>query len=123
MWLYLIYKERGQLFGPGFTFYLGNLKNDDSTVSITNTGCIRRDNQCREQIDEVFLFFDLFPVFKGICENHTGQIDLFLFFDLFQKEHIDLVFFLTIICYINVRYVISARASGYLPAHTSHRTA
>ncbi len=94
MWLYLIYKERGQLFGPGFTFYLGNLKNDDSTVSITNTGCIRRDNQCREQIDEVFLFFDLFPVFKGICENHTGQIDLFLFFDLFQKEKkLQLLFF------------------------------
>ena len=34
---------------------LGN-KNDNSTVSITNTGCIRCDNRCTEQIDEVFLF-------------------------------------------------------------------
>ncbi len=34
-------------------------KNDDSTVSITNTGGIRCDNQCREQIDEVFLFLFL----------------------------------------------------------------
>ena len=95
MWLYLIFIERGQLFGPGFTFtfYLANLKNDNSTVSVTNTGCIRRDNRCREQIDEVFLFFNLFPVCIGICQNHTGQIDLFLFFDLFQKERIDLDFF------------------------------
>ncbi len=31
-------------------------KNDDSTNSITNTGCIRCDNRCREQIAEVFFF-------------------------------------------------------------------
>jgi len=46
-----------------------------------------------EKIDEVILFFDSFPVCIGICENHTGQIDSFLFFDSFQKERIDLVTF------------------------------
>ena len=71
-----------------------NLKNDDSTVSITNTGCIRCDNRCRVHIDEVFLFFDSFPVCIGICENHTGQIESFLFFRFIpQKERIDLVLF------------------------------
>ena len=74
-------------------YLLANLKNDNSTVSITNTGCIRHDNRCREQIDEVFLFFDSFPVCIGICENDTGQIDSFLFFDSFQKEQINLVLF------------------------------
>jgi len=50
----------GAAVWPGLyniTSYLANLKNDDSTVSITNTGCIRRDNQCREQIDEVLFLF------------------------------------------------------------------
>ena len=65
-------------------------KNDYSTVSITNTGCIRCDNRCREQIDEVFHFF---PVSIGIRKNHTGQIDSFLFFNSFQKKRINLVTF------------------------------
>jgi hypothetical protein len=32
----------GAVVWPGL--YLANLKNDNSTVSITNTGCIRCDN-------------------------------------------------------------------------------
>jgi hypothetical protein len=39
-----IYRRVGAVVWPGF--YLANLKNDVSTVSITNTGCIRCDNQC-----------------------------------------------------------------------------
>jgi hypothetical protein len=90
-----------------------NLKNDDSTVSITNTGCIRCDNRCRVHIDEMFLFFDSFPVCIGICENHTGQIESFLFFDLFPKRNESIwYFFCSSICYINVRWVISDSAPG-----------
>ena len=40
-------------------------KNDDSTVSITNTGCFRCDNQCRVHIVGVHFF--LFALAKSIC--------------------------------------------------------
>ena len=50
-------------------------KNDDSTVSITNTGCFRCDNQCRVPFDGKHFFFDLHRGHIGIRENHTGQID------------------------------------------------
>ena len=63
-------------------------KNDYSTVSITNTGCIRCDNQCREQIDEVFLFFDSFPVCIEICENHTGHPKGTNRFGIFLQEYL-----------------------------------
>ena len=88
-----LHRGGGSCLARALQYLLANLKNDNSTVSITNTGCIRRDNQCREQIDEVFLFIYSFPVCIGIRENHTGQIDSFLFFNSFQKEQIDLVLF------------------------------
>ena len=97
-------------------------KNDYSTVSITNTGCIRCDNRCREHLDKMFLFFDSFPVCIGICENHTGQFDLFLFFDLFQKERIDLdIFFAAVYVTQMLPCNFSLRAR-FIYQHT-HRTA
>lgn len=93
-----------------------------NTVSITNTGCIRCDNRCREHLDKMFLFFDSFPVCIGICENHTGQIDLFLFFDLFQKERIDLdIFFAAVYVTQMLPCNFSLRAR-FIYQHT-HRTA
>ena len=91
-----------------------------NTVSITNTGCIRCDNRCREHLEKMFLFFDSFPVCIGICENHTGQIDLFLFFDLFQKEGIDLDFFLQQYMLHNCYHVILACVPGlFTSTHTA----
>ena len=70
----------------------------------------------------MFLFFDSFPVCIGICENHTGQIDLFLFFDLFQKERIDLdIFFAAVYVTQMLPCNFSLRAR-FIYQHT-HRTA
>jgi hypothetical protein len=69
----------------------------------------------------MFLFFDSFPVCIGICENHTGQIDLFLFFDLFQKERIDLAFFFAAVFVTQMLTCIFSWRSRFIYQHT-HRT-
>ena len=70
----------------------------------------------------MFLFIDSFPVCIGICENHTGQIDLFLFFDLFQKEGIDLDFFFAAVYVTQMLPCNFSLRARFIYQHT-HRTA
>ncbi len=94
-----------------------NLKNDDSTVSITNNGCIRCDNRCWEHLDKMFLFFDSFPVCIGICE-----INLCVFLDLFQKERIDLDIYFAAVFVTQMLPCIFSWRVRFIYQHT-HRTA
>ncbi len=66
---------------------------DDSTVSITNAGAKRCDNQCRFHLDKMFFFY-MDPVYIVMRENHTDQMNLFLFCEMDKKEQIDLYIFL-----------------------------
>ena len=57
---------------------------------VTNTAAKSLPNQFGCQIFEVYNGSDLAGAYVGICENHTGQIDLYNGSDLAKFVQIDL---------------------------------